>query len=796
MDLDARTQETAATLLGVAYTRREASDSSDKDGGRTWEAGGAAGGTVASANNPHAMDYLGSSAALPSHYPSSSAAACQSQSQSQSQSQHQSTQSQHQSTHSHHHAHSVSAPAYSPHQPTADTNTNTMLSMSSIGFGIDSSSSASWGDATEAAVRALQDAMERSTLRLPMTMSAQHLLQIKVQLGVPPKQIGSSDPMVVDVSRLASILPRAIPVFPIRVVVGGLFLMGESQGSPSICTAVACITIQSQAPLSIPEPSPHRTNHAIPSAAARPSPWASLEVHQSSASGPAHAPTEQTTLAATAPAPAATPVQATTNGQNISATANPVDQKVHKSTSIEMLAMISEEIRLAADNNRSAASTFESNDMLEGQATAALHQQMASDTTPNYGTNASNCSDSQMTEEEQLRNGNYNYKKLPPGVTTKNNRRLFVKHTYRDHSGENPLPEELDLLIGSSSTSSARTPNAAFPLKLHETLTQIENNGHGDIIGWMPHGRSFKIHKQKEFAEIILPRYFVMTKKSSFLRQLNLYGFNRFSAGNDQGSYYHEKFLRGMKFLCRRMTRQKVNGNRIRSAGNPDEEPSLCLYPSCPPPVISSANPQISSLPPNKRFAYVSREDEDGEDDRAETQEAEDDEDTEDEEYNQLPAPQRNNGGVLVSFPLKLQRMLDKLEAERNTDIISWLSHGRAFIVRDPEAFVDDLMPIHFNQTKYSSFQRQLHMYNFQRITTGQDKGAYHNSNFQRGKPHVCSRMVRTRINGKGCRKPGNPNNEPNLYSFEPLPPIAPGTTIEVPDGNPELDDDIDSDCS
>ena len=73
-----------------------------------------------------------------------------------------------------------------------------------------------------------------------------------------------------------------------------------------------------------------------------------------------------------------------------------------------------------------------------------------------------------------------------------------------------------------------------------------------------------------------------MTKKSSFLRQLNLYSFNRFSAGTtDKGSYYHEKFLHGRKFLSRRMTRQKVNGNRIRSAGNPDEEPDLSMYPIC-----------------------------------------------------------------------------------------------------------------------------------------------------------------------------------------------------------------------
>ena len=65
-------------------------------------------------------------------------------------------------------------------------------------------------------------------------------------------------------------------------------------------------------------------------------------------------------------------------------------------------------------------------------------------------------------------------------------------------------------------TTVTRKPNAAFPLKLHEILSQIENDGLGDIVGWMPHGRSFKIHKQKEFADIVLPKYFVMTKKSSF----------------------------------------------------------------------------------------------------------------------------------------------------------------------------------------------------------------------------------------------------------------------------------------
>jgi hypothetical protein len=775
MDVDARTKETAATLLGVAFKRKEPSDAATAmdDGLQRWGSANAAASAPRHAVPPPASATAGLlSGSVPSRASYSAASAAN-------------FAIQNHASLPQHSTPVAAAPTTNGHPPqhpsTADA--NTVLSMSSIGFGIDSSASASWGDATEASMRALQDAMERSTLRLPMTMPAQHLLQIKVQLGVPPKQPGSSEPMVVDVSRLTSILPKTIPVLPIIVVVGGLFLRGETQGSPSICTAVACIILQSQAPLSMSEQPVARLLHSMASQAAHPSPWASLEVHQSSnsiplatqppppapPSTPQHidVPTFSTITSPNAAAPMSTAIPQHGRGQNVVSNADespapPPRKRVHRSTSIEMLAMISEEIRLAGDKR----------DSLHSKSEEAM----------------GNGGDSQASEEDaQLRNGNYNYKKLPPGVTTKNNRRLFVKHTYQDHSAEKPQPEEQDLVVIGSSNN--RTPNAAFPLKLHETLTQIETDGHGDIIGWMPHGRSFKIHKQKEFAEIILPRYFVMTKKSSFLRQLNLYGFNRFSAGDDQGSYYHEKFLRGMKFLCRRMTRQKVNGNRIRSAGNPDEEPALVTYPACPPPVISTSNPVISSMPAN-RFAYVDREEDAYSENYGVTAEQHTEEEAETEDATNSPPHPRNNGGIVVSFPLKLQRMLDKLEADENMDIISWLSHGRAFIVHDSDAFVEKLMPVYFNQTKYSSFQRQLHMYNFQRITAGRDKGAYHNPNFQRGRPQLCSKMYRTRVNGKGCRKPGNPSSEPNLYFMEALPPIEPGTAIEVPDGFTEVADD------
>jgi hypothetical protein len=127
-----------------------------------------------------------------------------------------------------------------------------------------------------------------------------------------------------------------------------------------------------------------------------------------------------------------------------------------------------------------------------------------------------------------------------------------------------------------------------------------------------------------------------------------------------------------------------------------------------------------------------------------------------------------------ASFPLKLQRILDKLECEQQTATLSWLDHGRAFIVRDVAKFVEDLAPVYFNLTKYSSFQRQCHMYHFQRITCGPDKGAYHHPSFLRGRPDLAMLIQRTRVNGKGVRRPGNPDKEPDFYSLPFRPPVTP----------------------
>ena len=82
-----------------------------------------------------------------------------------------------------------------------------------------------------------------------------------------------------------------------------------------------------------------------------------------------------------------------------------------------------------------------------------------------------------------------------------------------------------------------------FPVKLHKIVERCEIDGYSDIISWMPHGRSFKIHKRDAFVAKVMPRYIYITKFTSFIRQLTLYGFHKYrKVGADKGSFITNYF--------------------------------------------------------------------------------------------------------------------------------------------------------------------------------------------------------------------------------------------------------------
>jgi len=53
----------------------------------------------------------------------------------------------------------------------------------------------------------------------------------------------------------------------------------------------------------------------------------------------------------------------------------------------------------------------------------------------------------------------------------------------------------------------------------------------------------------------------------------------------------------------------------------------------------------------------------------------------------------RRRGGVSVAFPVKLHTVLEQVEVDGLSHVISWQPHGRCFVVHKPKEFVDHVMP-------------------------------------------------------------------------------------------------------
>lgn len=97
-----------------------------------------------------------------------------------------------------------------------------------------------------------------------------------------------------------------------------------------------------------------------------------------------------------------------------------------------------------------------------------------------------------------------------------------------------------------------------------------------------------------------------------------------------------------------------------------------------------------------------------------------------------------------LTFPQKLhQLLLDLEEKEGGTEIASFCSRGRAFSIHKPKEFVADVMPKYFRMSCFPSFQRQLNLYSFKRISHGPYGGGYYHENFVKQLPMLCLEMQR-----------------------------------------------------
>lgn len=173
--------------------------------------------------------------------------------------------------------------------------------------------------------------------------------------------------------------------------------------------------------------------------------------------------------------------------------------------------------------------------------------------------------------------------------------------------------------VSTSATSGSvgRKRPPVFPQKLYDMLENAERDGYSHIISWMPDGKSFKIHvdptssceKSKEDEEAIvaiLKKTFNQTRYKSFLRQIQLYGFQRVYKGPQKGECSHELFVRGQRDLLYRKSIedfQNVSNSSIAAKSrSPIRSPKRTVHLKLPtgmvlpppPPLLREVTPDLT----------------------------------------------------------------------------------------------------------------------------------------------------------------------------------------------------------
>lgn len=120
-----------------------------------------------------------------------------------------------------------------------------------------------------------------------------------------------------------------------------------------------------------------------------------------------------------------------------------------------------------------------------------------------------------------------------------------------------------------------------------------------------------------------------------------------------------------------------------------------------------------------------------------------------------------------LRFPWKLHLLLERCEYEHRQKIaayqvegknpaslpdmpISWLPCGKAFKVHDKERFVREIMPSFFGTQSFKTFQRNLNLWGFTRVSKGPQKDVCSHPLFLKGFPAVCQSMKRIVLKGTG----------------------------------------------